>query len=215
MSHKKGSVDGGSMIGTFNNIHILGTAAAVPRRTVQNIDCNSYLSEKKVKNQIHFTGIETRHLADENITAELMGLNSAQNLINSLGVNKERICVLVFVTQTPEYMIPSAAFSIAGKLGLSRESAAFDINMGCSGYITGLFAAASILRGCERGSLALVIVSDTLSKYIDQKDPSSCLIFGDAGTATLLELSDSGSIQYLLTSKGESYSYITLRDKNS
>ncbi len=82
---------------------------------------------------------------------------------------------------------PSTAFWIHHELGLGMDSLAFDINLGCSGFVEGLSVAASLLEGQEKGTKALLLNGDTLSQYVDEDDFATCMMFGDGGTATLIE----------------------------
>jgi 3-oxoacyl-[acyl-carrier-protein] synthase-3 len=104
-----------------------------------------------------------------------------------MAIPKDSIDILIFVSQTPDYLLPATACAVHGRLGLSPSCAAFDVNLGCSGYVYGLWLAASLLQaGAKR---ALLLVGDTISRVVSPSDRSTALLFGDAGTATVLETS--------------------------
>lgn len=170
-----------------HGIAIRGISAAVPDNTVKNICSIGKFSEKKVKMQMKMTGIEFRHIAKKGQEAKDLCFFASQKLLDTMGINREEICVLIFVSQTPSFVVPSTAFWIHNQLGLSEECIAYDINLGCSGFVEGLNAIASVMHSQEVGKKGLLLNADTLSKHINNEDEATSMIFGDAGTATLLE----------------------------
>ncbi len=91
------------------------------------------------------------------------------------------------VTQSPDYLLPSTACLLQTKLGLPTSCAAFDVGLGCSGYPYGLYLCALMLSG---GGIkrALLLHGETPARFADESDRSVSLLFGDAGSATALEL---------------------------
>jgi len=89
-------------------------------------------------------------------------------------------------TQSPDYLLPSTACIVQERLRLPTSTAAFDINLGCSGYIYGLAIASSMIR-TGLANRALLINSDTYSKFISKDDRTCRPIFGDGAAATLIE----------------------------
>jgi 3-oxoacyl-[acyl-carrier-protein] synthase-3 len=96
----------------------------------------------------------------------------------------DTIKVVVFVTQTPDYVLPATSCVLHERLGLSRECAAFDVNLGCSGYVYGLWVLSNLIGAKGR---ALLLVGDTISRIASPEDRSVGTLFGDAGSATALE----------------------------
>ena len=91
----------------------------------------------------------------------------------------------MFVSQSPDYFLPATAIVLQDKLGLDRSTLAFDINLGCSGYVYGLSVIQSLMsKGLKRG---LLLVGDKSTISTSEKDKSAFPLFGDAGTATLLK----------------------------
>jgi 3-oxoacyl-[acyl-carrier-protein] synthase-3 len=105
----------------------------------------------------------------------------------------------LFCTQTPDYLLPSSACLIHQQIGLRKNCAALDLNMGCSGYIYGL----SLAKGLIESGIAntvLLLTGDTYSKLISHDDRSVRPLFGDAATATLItkELSDTPLLDHFV-----------------
>ena len=120
--------------------------------------------------------------------------------------------MLVFVSQTADYIFPATALILQDKLGFSNSCMAFDISMGCSGYIYGLSVIGSIVT---QGSLkrGILLVGDTISKTCSKEDNSTYPLFGDAGTAPAIEY-DLGKIgiKFNLSSDGKDFKAIRIED---
>jgi 3-oxoacyl-[acyl-carrier-protein] synthase-3 len=138
------------------------------------------------------TGVKTRHVADTEQTATDMAELAAEKLFAS-GVNREDIDLLILVTQSPDYNLPTSACILQDRLGIPKSSAAFDVNQGCSGFIYGLAIGASLIdSGVARKGL--LVCSDTYTKYIDKSDRSCRPLFSDGAAATILAPSDRNTI---------------------
>ena len=146
-----------------------------------------YKGDKKGLERIKkVIGLQTRHITEKHITASDLGLQAATRLLESLEVERDSIDVLIFVTQSPDYFCPASACYLQGKLGLSKSCLSFDINQACAGYLYGLYVAHSL---CDSGSAnrVLLIVGDTLSKFVNPLDSNLAPMMGDGVSATLLE----------------------------
>ncbi len=127
-------------------------------------------------------------------------------------INRDEIGVLLFVTQTPDYESPSTACVLHKRLGLSKECIAFDVNLGCSGFVFGLNIASSLLHS-SKARYALVLVGDTLARKNTlftrvKASHAEAMLFGDSGTATLLEKAGTGSLLVSSHTDGNSYKAI-------
>jgi 3-oxoacyl-[acyl-carrier-protein] synthase III len=108
------------------------------------------------------------------------------DLINRSGVNQTSITCLVVVTQNPDgYGIPQLSALIHGRMNWSTKVAAFDIALGCSGYVYALSVISGFLRN-QGGGCGVLVTADPYSKIVDVDDRSTALLFGDAATATLV-----------------------------
>jgi len=130
---------------SVNNISVKGIAAAVPKGELSNWDYN-YISEQERKLLIKTTGVEKRRMVfNTGITTTDLCKAAAEKLLEKTGTSKEDISILVFVSQTPDYFLPASSVTLQNRLGLPKTCMAFDINLGCSGYVYGLSAISSIM----------------------------------------------------------------------
>lgn len=168
----------------FRNIGIRAISACVPRNIVKTIDQDKYFSKENLEAFINTTAIEERRISDNNTTASDLCLSSANKLIKDLSINKDEIGCLIFMSQTPDFRMPNTACILQNKIGLKKSIFTLDINQACSGYIWGLIAAYSL---CNSGfDNVLLCAGDTPSKFLSPNDTSTSLMFGDAGTASLI-----------------------------
>jgi 3-oxoacyl-[acyl-carrier-protein] synthase-3 len=169
---------------SVSNCEIAGLAAAVPRGVAATED-SPVLSSAEAEKLIRVTGIQRKRVAEEHVCTSDLCVAAAEELINVLGWQKQEIGLLIFVSQTPDYLIPATASILQDRLGLPKHCMAFDIILGCSGYVYGMSVAASIISamGIEKG---ILLAGDTMSKIVNPGDRGAGPLFGDAGTATAL-----------------------------
>lgn len=184
------------------NISINAIYTTVPKLRMDNLN-DKYIENEQGEKILNSTGIRYRHIAVEETSADLC-FDAAQKLISQNNIDKENIEFLVFVSQTPDYVLPASATILQNRLGLKTSVAAFDVNMGCSGYVYGLSVISSLLStSMNSNAQALLLVGDTISKLCDPKDTATYPLFGDAGSATLLAKSNTdGNIVFDLNSDG-------------
>tara|TARA_A100001011_G_scaffold400671_1_gene517435 strand:+ start:3160 stop:4083 length:924 start_codon:yes stop_codon:yes gene_type:complete len=126
------------------------------------------------------TGIKNRFVSNKSENALLLAIKACKKIKNI-----ERIDALVYVTQSPEYPLPTTACIIQDKLKLSKKVLAFDINQGCSGFLYGLFTGLTMINSSQINNV-LLVCSDTYTKYISNNNKSCSTIFSDAASATLI-----------------------------
>lgn len=170
---------------SLKNVRIAGIAACVPKDNISNFNSDPYISKDDLFKIATNTGVENRRVANESICTSDLCFTAAEKLILDLGWDKSQIELLVFVSQTPDYLLPMTSCILQEKLGLSKSCIAFDTTLGCSGYVYGLSIISSMLSSTN-GKKALLLVGDTISKITSPKDRSTLPLFGDAGTATAL-----------------------------
>ena len=170
----------------YDNVKISGISAVVPKRKIENLHYSSFFSEKDAKAVIKMTGIAERRFADKEICASDMCFVAGKTLLNEMQIDPKDIDALIFVSLTPDYRMPGTAFVLQKKLELKKSSFAFDISLGCSGYIYGL-AQAFNLVALEGINKVLLLNGETKSKTYSKEDKSTTLLFGDGATATLIE----------------------------
>ncbi len=177
------------------NSRIAGICCAVPKKVVDNTYFEEFLSIEDIQQISRMTGVHRRRWVDSTVCTSDLCYEATRKLLERLDWSADTIDLVVVVTQTPDYCLPATACVLHGRLGLSPSCAAFDINLGCSGYVYGLnllqqmMATGMIRRG-------LLLAGDTISKITAPTDRSTRLLFGDAGTATALEYSPESCPSY-------------------
>lgn len=170
---------------------ILGLAAVLPAGVVDNAEIARRFGEQETAAAIKMSGIQYRRVASPNQYASDLALTAAERLLGSLNVDRSRIDTLMFVSQTPDYRIPTTASILHGKLGLAQSCAAFDVNQACSAYPYALGIAHSMIVSGMAGHV-LVLNADTLTKLIHPRDRSLVVLHGDGAAATLVGPCDAG-----------------------
>lgn len=160
------------------------------------------------------TGITVRHVADARQTAMDMAVLATEKLFDS-GVKREEIDFLIFITQSPDYVLPTSACILQDRLGLKKSCMAFDVNLGCSGYIYGL-AMGGALSEAGFGEKGLLICSETYTKYIDKSDRTCRPLFSDGAAATLLGLATSDNLgPFEMGTDGSGFSDLIVRSSGA
>ena len=164
-------------------------AAMFPEWTVEKI-------EKKL-------GIKQRHIAAENETASDIAIQAAEKLFETSGIEKGEIDYLIFVTQSPDYHLPTTACVIQKRLGLSHNLTAIDVNLGCNGFVVGLSLAKAVIRAGQAKNV-LLLTGETYSKYMHERDKSNRTIFGDGASATVVSTEGMAEIgEFVVGTDGE------------
>jgi len=168
-----------------NNVAIRGIVSAVPDTTKTWEDDAKVFGVEEMQRVVKNIGVTKRAVANHLCTSDLCQ-SAAEDLLKGLGWAPSTIDAIVMVTQTPDYPSPATACLVQNRLGLGKHVAAFDINLGCSGYTYGIWVVASLLAagGMKR---ALLLAGDTVSRGASPYDRSVVPLFGDGGSATALE----------------------------
>jgi len=171
---------------------ISGIVSCLPKNRVENDYFESYLGAKTVNDIAKMTGVKSRYWADEGQTTADLCIAAAQRLAEGGNFDLKDCDAVIFVSQTPDYILPGSAFIAHRALGLSSSCTCLDINSGCSGYVLGLSLAYDLIKA-GRYKNVLLLAGDTISKTITSQDRSTAMIFGDAGTATLIQAAEDES----------------------
>lgn len=193
------------------NISIVGVSACVPSDEYNN---NNYdwVSEKERNTLIKVIGVEKKRHAKKGTTTSDLCFAAADKLINELNWERSQVDLLVFVSQSRDYIIPATAGILQHKLSLSKNCIAFDISLGCSGYVYGLSIIGSMMATgvIKKG---LLLTGDISTLNTSYKDKSAFPLFGDAGTATAIELNTNAfASKFNLQSDGGGYDAIIIPD---
>ncbi|WP_419773860.1 3-oxoacyl-[acyl-carrier-protein] synthase III C-terminal domain-containing protein [Halarcobacter sp.] len=178
---------------TFNKAKVSAIVTCVPEnhRFLEDDIDTLYNGDIKQVNRIKKSiGLNKRHIVDGDVTTSDLCEKAANKLLYDMQVSKNEIDAIIFVSQTPDYFQPATAAYLQGKLDLSENCAAFDVNQGCAGYVYGLWLAHMMIE-TNSCSKVLLLAGDTLSKVVNPLDSNVATLFGDAGTATLIEISES------------------------
>jgi len=188
----------------FENVRVSGFTLTVPQKLV-NIDdeIGFYADVKQLMRNKKILGLGTRRIVEDGMTASDLCMAAAEDLFNALNVQRSEIGALIYATTSPDYQYPATSCILQGKLGLSENCACFDQSgLACSGYVYALWTAHSLIAS---GAVkkCLLLVGDTTSLHSHKKNRISNMLYGDAGSATLLEFDASAAPAYFnLGTKG-------------
>ncbi len=189
-----------------SGIALRGIVTALPEAVSENSALAETFGAETMAKIIAATGIERRPVTTTHTVSDL-GKIAAEAVLERLGWAADTIGLLVVVTQTPDYPLPSTACVLQQKLKLPTSTAALDLNLGCSGYVYGLSVVTAMMRtaGIRR---ALLVAGDITTRMISDSNRSLAPLFGDAVAATALELDDASTIAFDLGSDGSGAPYL-------
>lgn len=194
----------------FSNIGISALAAAVPKKIINNYNYTQYFSIEEVKEVVDKIGVKERRFADTSTCSSDLCFAAANKLIEDNSFNRNEIELLVFVSQTPDYRMPATSIILQHRLRLPTSTIAFDMSLGCSGFIYGLSVVYSMM---QHGNIkkALLLDGETRSKVYSPKDRKTAFLFGDGGVAALIEKDEKfGESTFSLNSDGSRESLIKI-----
>jgi 3-oxoacyl-[acyl-carrier-protein] synthase-3 len=195
----------------FDQVGIRGMAAAVPANKILNREYTQHFPAEDVAEIVEKTGIEERRFAHEGTCASDLCQAAAEKLINDLNINKSEIDLLVFVSQTPDYRMPATAVLLQERLGLSKQTMAFDLSLGCSAFVYALSVVFSLVQSGQIRK-ALLLDGETRSRAYYPKDRRVAFLFGDGGVAALIEKNPKyGKSYFSLNSDGSREDLIKIK----
>ena len=196
----------------YSHAKISGIVTVVSNKFINLDDERQYYANdiSKIERLKNTVGLQYRSIAGDEVTASDFCEQAAIHLFEQMNISKTDIDALIFVSDAADYKCPPTACILQGKLDLPCNCASFDINHGCAGYVYGLNMASALLEtGCFKK--ILLLVGDTKSKTINIKDRTAAPIFGDGGSATLLEYSEEEILSYFtLGTEGKKYENIII-----
>ena len=192
--------------GILRHVNISCIACAMPKNKMSKEDFMEYYGPKLVNRFEKITGIKQCYWVHEKQTASDLCYVASQKILEQENLSGKDIDVLIFLTQTPDYKTPSTAFILQQRLGMDRESVVFDINMGCTAVVHGIYVMAGLLQNMGSGR-GLVLIGDAIPKREITEDHTNSMMFSDAGSAILMECGD-GEVPYLLKSDGSGFQAI-------
>lgn len=171
---------------------LIGTGSCLPGNPVSNNDLAARGIDTNDEWIVTRTGIRSRYLAEPGTTSSELGLIAAQRALEMAGISASELDLIIVATSTPDFIFPSTACLIQGKLG-NRGATAFDVQAVCAGFTYALgIAEKFIVSGSHKK--ALIIGAEIFSRILDWKDRGTCVLFGDGAGAVVLEASEKPGI---------------------
>lgn len=196
------------MITSIDGVKIHSLACAVPHQQYTLYEYAPHLfSAQTAKRAAKRIGFEKLRITDEHTTTADLVMTAAEKIFADYDKNK--IGALLFVSQTPDYVLPATSHILQDKLGLSREVYCLDVNEGCSGFVSGLYLAMNLAKSLKKA--VCFTGGDTASKLTAENDSATRGIFGDAGFAVIIEPGED-TYRFSFASYGESYRNIIIEN---
>ncbi len=188
---------------TFEKVGITALAACVPRHIIDNYKYDLDIwPEDEVRQVVDKVGVFERRFADEHTCSSDLCYAAAERLIEDNQIDRGQIDLLILLSQTPDYRMPATSILLQDRLGLPMSTMAFDISLGCSGFISALSIVYSMMQN-NGFRKALLLDGETRSKVYSRKDRREAFIFGDAGVAALIERNEKfGTSHFSINSDG-------------
>lgn len=173
----------------YRGVTIKAISACVPKNVSKNSDLGYLIPEEEIEKTINSIGIKEKRFVDEDVTASDLCFKAAEKLIEDNNIDRNSIDMILFLSQLPDYKIPATAPILQHRLGLPTTTAAMDLSLGCSGWVYALSTAMAYasMEGIKR---VLLLDGETFSKFVNRMDKVDAPLYGDAGTATLIEKTD-------------------------
>ena len=188
---------------------ITATAKYLPKKTLSNHDLEKMID---TTNDwiISRTGIENRHIVDDNEATSDMGAQIANQLLEKSGKSPEDIDLILVATSTPDFPVVSTAALVQDKIG-ARNAWGYDIVAACTGFVYAMETGARLIESGRYKNI-IVIGSDTMSSIIDYTDRNTCVIFGDGGGGVILEPTQKevGILDAILHIDGSGHKFLTV-----
>lgn len=186
----------------LKGVKIIGTGSYLPERVLTNAELESLVdtSDEWIRTR---TGICQRHIAADDQPTSALAEQAAIRAMEAAGIGPEDIDLIVFATFTPDQPFPNSGCLLQARIG-ALNAACFSLEAACSGFIYAMDVAGSMIRagGYKR---ALVVGAEKMSSAVDWQDRSTCVLFGDAAGAFVLEscpAADDNFISSMIRSDG-------------
>lgn len=171
------------------NAVITGWGSYAPPRVLSNKDLESMIDTTDTW-IMERTGIRERHVVDDGEATSSMAVKAARVAIERAGIAADEIDAVMVATTTADHLVPTAACLVQEQIG-ARHAGVFDLGAACAGFVYGLAVAKGLIAsGTARR--VLLVAAETISRFIDWNDRSTCVLFGDGAGAVVIEASDAG-----------------------
>ncbi len=189
---------------------IVGWGKYVPPKVLTNFDLEKIVdtSDEWIVSR---TGIRERRIAEEGETNSGMSVKAAQAALEKAGLEPSDLDLIILATSSPDYLTPPVSSMVQDKLG-AKDVGAFTLAAGCTGFVYALVTAQQFIASGAADNV-LVIGTEILSRNLNWQDRGTCVLFGDASAAMVLQASDqpTGLLSQVLGSKGASAEALIVR----
>jgi 3-oxoacyl-[acyl-carrier-protein] synthase-3 len=195
----------------FDCVSIEAVAATVPSRLQELNEEFLGIPDEDIRKITKITGILKVAIASKLVTASDLCINAANLIFESSPHLVNEIDAIIFVSQSRDFIMPSTSSIIQSRLNLSSNCLCLDIPSGCTGYLHGLFVSSCLIssKSCRK---VLLLCGETNSKLINEKDKSVSMIFGDAGSATILGYRSKTDSFFSFRTDGSGHENIIIQD---
>ncbi|MBC7740807.1 MAG: ketoacyl-ACP synthase III [Bdellovibrionaceae bacterium] len=175
---------------------VAGVGSFLPEKVITNYDL-----EKMVETThdwiVQRTGIERRHMVDENEGCSDMCVRAGNKALADAKMTVDQMDLLIVCTLTPDYKMPAVACIVQAKLG-AKNIMSFDLNAACSGFVYGMFVADQFIKtGVYKN--VMVIGAENLTRLLNYKDRDTCILFGDGAGCFIMSRAQENDPNYLMT----------------
>ena len=160
------------------------------------------IPENRISRLKKRVGFEAFSIAEKNLCSSDFCASAAEKIFTETNIERQEIRAIIFVTQTADYFFPATSHLLQERLNLPRDIAAFDVNLGCSGFVYGLYIAASLAQNLPDGKI-LLLCGETPTRNIFDDDISGLSVFGDGGAAAVISKNINQKIYFNLQTFGE------------
>ena len=182
---------------TVSGLCINGIISVLPKNVEDNLELDK-ISESECEAIVNHTGIRFRHRVNRrDVSVKDLFSSGIESLLKTLEWEKSSVDLIVVVTQTAENSIPSVACELQGDLGFDTQVMAYDMNLGCSGFVYGLHSCAQTLNSFKKGNArAILCCGDISSQLTEDGDLTVRPIFSDAASVAGIEFNPKASPAY-------------------
>lgn len=172
-------------------VKFLGIGSSAPDKVLSNLDLEEMIdtSDEWIRSR---TGISERRIAEPEVASSDLAYEASIKALEDANMGPEDIDGIILGTITPDFIFPSTACVLQGRLG-AHQAFAFDVLAGCSGFIYALHVAKGLIQGGTAKKL-LVVGAETLSKIMNYEDRTTCILFGDGAGAAVISVSETPGI---------------------
>jgi len=173
---------------------IIGTGSYLPQQRVSNEELTAQLAAKGIETSDEWifsrSGISARHYAAPEQNSSDLAVEAAKKALEMAGKTPDQIDLVIVASSTPDFhgSFPSTACIVQRKLGMHNNSAAFDVQAVCSGFVYALSVADSLIKSGAHQNV-LVIGAEVFSRILNFEDRTTCVLFGDGAGAIVLSAS--------------------------